>query len=115
MLHGRQVLIALAVIFGLAIFSDSVHAADGKVSGRVTLNGKPVADCKVFFHLESGQFVGSKTDKEGKFVVDRVPTGNRKVTLQGKFVPAKYAEEDTSPLTVSIKEAESKFELNLVE
>lgn len=100
---------------GLAIFSESVHAADGKVSGRVTFNGKPVADCKVFFHLEGGQFVGSKTNNEGKFTIDRVPTGNRKVTLQGKFVPAKYAEEDTSGLIASIKDGQNELHLQLAE
>ncbi len=113
MRHSRQVLLAFVVTCGLAIAGELVNAADGKVSGTVTVDVKPLAAGKVFLHLEGGQFVGAKI-KDGKFVIDRVPVGTRKVTLEGTGVPAKCAEEETSDLLVTIEEGGKTLEFNLV-
>lgn len=87
------------------------RAADAQVTGTVTLNGKPIAEGKVTFHLANDQFVGSKI-KDGRYLIERVPVGTRKVTIEGKGVPAKYGSEETSPLTAEVKKgAEINFEL----
>jgi hypothetical protein len=58
-------------------------AADLKVSGNINLDGKLIAEGKVTFHFENGQFMGSKV-KDGKYTVDRLPPGKYKVTVEGK-------------------------------
>jgi hypothetical protein len=87
------------------------RAADAQVMGTVTLNGKPIAEGKVTFHLANDQFVGSKI-KDGRYLIERVPVGTRKVTIEGKGVPAKYGSEETSSLTAEVKKgAEINFDL----
>src|SRR5258708_4848366 len=82
----------VTVFLALALLARSpVFAADGKVEGRVTLKGQPVAAGKIMFHLDKGQFVGSNI-KGGDYQIDRVPIGIRRITIEGKGVPAKYAE-----------------------
>jgi hypothetical protein len=108
----RPVLLAAAVSCGLVMAASSAGAADGKVSGVVTVSGKPLAAGKVVFHLADGQFVGSKV-KDGKYAIDRVPAGTRKVTVEGKGVPDKYADGESSPLTVEVKGGDGTFDFDL--
>ncbi len=103
-----------AVVATCALFLSSTPAAmaaDVKVSGRVSVSGTPLAAGKVTFHLD-GQFVGSKI-KDGKYTVNWVPVGTYRVTFEGKGVPAKYASDDNSPLTVEVKESVNVFEFEL--
>ena len=78
-------------------------AADGAVSGHVVVNGKPLDEGRILFHLRGGQFVGSKV-KDGAYRIDRVPEGAWTVTVEGKDVPAKHSSETTSALKVTIKD-----------
>ena len=43
------------------------RAADETVTveGTITLDGKPLAGARVFFHVGAGQFVGAKTGADG--------------------------------------------------
>lgn len=101
-----------AIAFLLFVSAASAVAADGKVSGTVTVQGKPLTAGKVVFHLENGQFIGSKI-KDGKYAIDRVPTGTYKVTIEGKGVPDKFNRDETTPLTVEVKEGEGIFDFDL--
>jgi hypothetical protein len=112
MTYIRSVLLAVVVGCGLTMVVSPANAADGKVSGVVTVSGKPLADGKVVFHLANGQFVGSKV-KDGKYAIDRVPAGTRKVTVEGKGVPAKYTDDETSPLTVEVKDGDGTYDIDL--
>src|SRR5207245_3095406 len=49
------------------------------VQGVITLDGKPLAGARVIFHLGDRQFVGGRTDDNGKYKVERVPLGKWKV------------------------------------
>jgi hypothetical protein len=109
----RFVFVATVAACGLLVASPSpVAAADGKVTGRVVMRGKPVLSGRVIFHLDNGQFVGSNI-KDGKYAVDRVPVGTRKVTIEGEFVPATYGAEDTSPLKVEVREGPCTFDFSM--
>jgi hypothetical protein len=95
-----------------------VSAADeelGTVEGTVTLNGKPLTDTTITFHLMDDQFVGAKV-KDGKYRVDRVPAGTVKVSIQSKkiAIPAKYASEETTPLSVEIKKGKGMVNFDLI-
>ena len=103
----------MAAVCGLVMAAGSAGADDGKVSGRVSVGGKPLAVGRVIFHLENGQFVGSKV-KDGKYTIDRVPTGILTVTAEGDGIPAKYTRDDRSPLRVMVKEGEGMIDFNLL-
>jgi hypothetical protein len=87
-------------------------AADGKVTGTIFVDGKPLAAGKVIFHLGNGQFVGSRV-KDGKYTIDRVPTGTRKITVEGDGVLAKYTSEDTSGITVEVLDGTNYADIKL--
>jgi hypothetical protein len=109
----RLVLAAVTTACSLLLVSPSaVHAADGKVTGKVTVAGKPLASGRIIFHLDDGQFVGSKV-KNGDYTIDRVPVGTRKVTVEGKGVPDKYADEETSGLKLEVKEGVNTIDINI--
>lgn len=91
---------------------ERVLAADETISieGKVTLDGKPLANGKIIFHQSDGQFIGTKI-KDGKYQMKKVPTGTYTVTLEmrretpgGKeqVLPAKYSAEDQAVLRVEV-------------
>jgi hypothetical protein len=113
MFRTRFVFAAVVTACSLLVLSpSSVLAADGNVTGKVVVAGKPLASGRIIFHLDNGQFVGSKV-KNVDYTIDRVPVGTRKVTVEGEGVPAKFAAEDTSGLTVEVKEGSGTFDFSL--
>lgn len=113
MLPTRSTFIATIVLFGFFLASiGSAQAADGKLSGMVRVAGKALPSGKIFFHLKGGQFVGCVIS-DGKYTVDRIPAGEHKVTIEGKGVQLKYADPETSPLAVRIKEGPAIVDIEI--
>ncbi|MHB0961382.1 MAG: hypothetical protein ACYC0X_34445 [Pirellulaceae bacterium] len=113
MFATRSAFVAVLALCGLISVAPSVATADREVSGSINVDGKPLAAGKIAFHRDNGQFVGSKV-KDGKFSVDRVPSGTLKVTLEGKGVPLAYASEDTSGLVVQVvQDGPNRFDFDL--
>lgn len=88
------------------------------VSGVVTLDGKPLDGVRVVFHIGDGEFVGAKTDENGKYKLTRVPVGTHRITVEmapgGKVkLPDKYAREETTPLRGVVKKEPGRFDLSL--
>lgn len=113
------------------------------VSGRLTLDGAPVAQAAVMFHPRASGPVGSAvTDAEGKFSVraanrDGLPPGDYTITVTKQrtvgvevgedglekapgsdvriewVVPEKYSTLDSSGLTASVPVATAVYELKL--
>jgi hypothetical protein len=114
MFTPRSVLLSLLAACGLLLLSATpALAADGKVAGRVTFEGKPLSGARVIFYLGNAQFVGSRTDKDGTYAVDRVPVGTHKVTIEGAGVPDRYSSEDKSSLKVEIREGKNELDFDL--
>jgi hypothetical protein len=103
---------------GAVFVSGGVVSADNEdlasVGGKVIYNGKPLQDAVIIFHLKDDQFVGAKI-KSGLFRVDRVPVGRVKVTIESKKValPAKFADPETSGLSVDIKKGKNPVSIML--
>jgi hypothetical protein len=109
----RSVLIATITACSLFLSPiSSAMAADPKASGKITLDGKPLATGKVTYHLDNGQFIGSKV-KDGEYKIDHLPPGKYKVTVEGKVVPATYTSEEKTPLVAEIKDAAVNLDFNL--
>ncbi|UUO07289.1 carboxypeptidase-like regulatory domain-containing protein [Blastopirellula sp. J2-11] len=105
------------------------------VSGRVTLDGAPLADATVSFIPEQGRPASGTTNAEGRFELttldpgDGVMPGDHKVTVMKyadhdaeknpyarlvSLVPVHYVELKTTPLTVSVpKSGDSNVEITL--
>jgi hypothetical protein len=121
MFSSRCSLVFAALTAAALLSPRSSPAADPElatVQGTVTLDGKPLADGKIIFHLADGQFVGARLKADGTYKVERVPVGTCKVTLEamakGKnLLPLKYASEETSGLQVEVKKGANvcNFEL----
>jgi hypothetical protein len=87
------------------------------VTGKVTLDGRPLPDGKVFIHLGDGQFVGCKV-KDGSFKIGRVPVGKHKVTVEMRrdglnALPARYSEEKLSALRIEVQKGANVLDLLL--
>jgi hypothetical protein len=108
----RSALTGLFIAFCLLAVPSLALAADGEVSGNVTLNGKLLAEGKITFHMANGKFVGSII-KDGKYLIDRVPVGSLKVTVEGEGVPAAFASAKTTSLVVEVTARPSKLDFNI--
>ena len=112
MLRIHRSPLALFAVMGVLLADRPAVAADGKVSGTITVQGKPLAAGRILFHLGDGQFVGAKV-KDGRYSVARVPSGTHKITVEGAGVPAKYTNDDTTPLQAEVKAGDVAFDADL--
>lgn len=111
MLRMRTILIAGLAVYGmLGIGTPSMALDDGRASGEITFGDKPLAAGKITFYRDNGQFVGCKV-QDGKYLIDHIPIGTHKVTLEGKRVPRQYESDDTTPLVVEVIEGKNVFDL----
>ena len=107
---------SICAVAGLLIAILPAQADDktGAVEGKVVFKGKPLADGKIIFHLDNGQFVGCKI-KNGEYRIDQMPTGTRKVSVEAKGLPAKYSSEETTPLIVEIPGGKQNVDFELAD
>ena len=105
----------LTIFTVVAFLNVGPHATAGgktsSVTGKITLDGKPIADGKIFFYVGDDQFVGAKTQKDGTFKIDRIPAGTHKVAIEGKGVPARYGSQ--SVLVVSVADGANQHDFEL--
>jgi hypothetical protein len=122
-----------AIILGVALLL-SCGCGDGRpsrvpVSGRVMIDGKPLAKAGVRFYPTGGRSSSGRTDAEGRFVLtcfepnDGALVGSHKVIvaaieeISGNTVkwnaPKKYAQPDTSGLQATIGGATDDLKFDL--
>jgi hypothetical protein len=108
-----QRVILIAVVTMLSI-DNQARAEDASIKGQVAYQGRPF-EGKITFHADNKQFVGSQIAEDGKYTIDLLRPGKYKVTFEGKGIPAKYKDVDTTPLVIDVKagnNTEGNFELN---
>jgi hypothetical protein len=117
----------LGVLVCAALLPAAVRAEPpAKVSGTVTLDGKPLAGATVTFEPveKGGKKATGKTDENGAYVLttskagDGALPGKYKVTVSviradKELVPARYSDKDKTSLTVEVVPKESQIDLNL--
>ena len=103
-----------AIALGLLVIATStpVATAQSKVGGRVMVGGQPFAAAKITLHRADGQFYGSMI-KDGRYVMDFVPAGRMKITVEGKGVPGRFASAETSPLVFELRDSTNQFDIEL--
>jgi hypothetical protein len=106
----------------------------GTVSGKVTLNGKPVPGGAVTIHDSEGQSRNGGINKDGTYSVSNLAPGPAKVSVftamemkqvrnpeggaknpLGEFVaiPDKYRSRDTSGLTLDVKSGKQDYDVKM--
>lgn len=112
----RSGMAAGVILCGLLLISaassDEPKVVDAAIKGLVTVRGKP-ATGRIFFHLKDGQFVGCRLKDDGKFAIDRIPTGDYSVTVEGEGVPKKFSEESIAVLKAQVRAGKNEFDFNL--
>jgi hypothetical protein len=107
-----------AVIVAISGFllaaAPAANESDAKVTGTVTLNGKPLSAAKVTFHF-GDEFVGAKIKDDGKYTVSRMAPGKYKVTIEGKHAPEKFSSDGRTPLVAEIKAGKNEMDFSLSE
>lgn len=100
---------------------DSAKATKGGggpgLRGRVTLNGKPLADGEVIFvslDQPKPRVFTAKIQADGQYApMEVVPPGKYAVIVTGKGVPEKYQTTTTSGLRVEVQPPVFVFDINL--
>lgn len=84
------------------------------VEGLVTLKGQPLAGARVVFQKDgSGKGRETTTGEDGKFAFAKIPLGNYRVGIASEVVTEKYADPNTSSLTVTVQEGRNQFNFEL--
>jgi hypothetical protein len=109
---------SLPILFvGLAVVLSTGFAAKAdeetaSIEGKVAFDGKPIANGKVAFHPEKGKPIEAEI-KDGAYSAAKVPVGEMTITVEGKGVPAKYADPKTTPLRYDAKKGTQTLDLEL--
>jgi len=91
-------------------------ASVGKVSGIVTLNGRPLSGATVTFVGEQGAELAGKTNDDGRYVLqgaERPEKGAYKAVIGKDGLPAKYADREQSALRVNLERGGNTFDFDL--
>lgn len=112
---NRLMRMGLLTMCGLLFASNSVMAADAKVSGRIVVAGRPLGGGKIVLHLGNGEFLGTSVSKDGTYAFQKltVPPAKYIVTIDSKGVAEKYKNEVVSPLRIDVREGENTFDFDL--
>jgi hypothetical protein len=106
---------ALAIALTTVVLPDHcLIAADdiANVNGKVTVNGRPLPEGKILLHADGVAPIEiSVTD--GAYSAEKVPSGERTVTIEGKGVPGKYSARETTPLKVAIRAGANEINFEL--
>jgi hemoglobin len=95
-----------------------------QVSGKVTLDGKPLPAGSIVFTTQDGKGnTNGLIAPDGTYIVDRVPKGPVKIHItvpaapgekkQAVTIPAKYTNSATSGLTLEVQQGQNNFDIIL--
>src|SRR5262245_60838425 len=92
-------------LFTLAPWTTQAADDAARMSGRVTLDGVPLAEAKLLLRRagDKEKKTVETPIKAGLLAIERVAIGKYDVAIQGAGVPAKYASLDVSALKAEIK------------
>jgi hypothetical protein len=84
------------------------------VSGKVTLDGKPVVSGKVIFHPEEGKSTSTGLKEDGTFELKALKPGKYTLTVEaGPTVPLKYGDPTKSGLQVVVLSGKNGHDVEL--
>ncbi|HTU17057.1 MAG TPA: hypothetical protein VMG10_03280 [Gemmataceae bacterium] len=123
--------LALEVILLAALATTACGKGEGKVSGVVTYQGKPVSAGTVLFVGDDKMPARGPIHSDGSYQVNHVPTGNVKIAVlvpppspapytkdpqrppPSVAIPPKYMNADTSEMTYKVSSGSQTHDLKL--
>jgi len=123
--HGNPVqfrniwLRELKPIVGKTAGEKAAKETPAAVSGRITLDGQPLAGATIAFHSDgNGKTVAATTSADGSFTFDSVAPGVYTVTIRGAEKSAaevheKYGKPETSGMTVAAGPGKNVLDFDL--
>lgn len=78
-------------------------AAHAEVAGRVTVDGQPLGNGSILFHLPDGKSFGAKLKEDGTFSVQDLPRGKVTISFSTKYLPEKFTDEEKSALQLEVQ------------
>jgi hypothetical protein len=134
-MHTRSITIGFVALLlpWVLCAADKADAPLAKVSGKITLDGKPLASATVTFYPEAkdGKTATGKTDDAGRYTMktagaDGALPGKYRVTISlpprdekdpkppRRAIPPRYSDKEKSELTVEIPpKGSSEFDFDL--
>lgn len=123
----RRVVVCLSLALLLTGCGRTAAIPQGQVHGSATIDGQPLTAGQIeFFSTERGAGAMTTIQADGTYVLeDSLPTGEYVVTVadqvpepgqppsQGRNIPLKYGQVDTSVLKCTIAQGENTFHLEL--
>lgn len=91
---------------------DGSERVTGAVSGRVTLDGQPLAKGRLVLHPPDGRPIEIEIT-DGAFAAKDVPIAEMRVVIQGEGVPESFARKETTALVVQTLAEANVFNLEL--
>lgn len=105
--------IAIAAIQVRVLSAGDANVPPGTtVTVTATLDGKPLANGRISFHLPKNQFAGGKIES-GKCQLDCVPAGIHRVTIESKGLPKRYSSPEQAGLVVEVNPGDNNFAFEL--
>ena len=93
---------------------DKPKPAGGAVKGKVTLDGKPLAKGTVALTDKDGKAYTAAIAADGTFGLENVPPGEYRVSVtDAKDIPAKYADQKTTPLKLNVVKGANEPDIKL--
>src|SRR5262249_20587243 len=86
---------------------------EGRVTGKVTLDGKPLAKGKVNLIDKDGKLFSAAIAADGRCAGATVPAGGYKVTITDAGAPAKFADTKTSGIEMVVKKGANDADFDL--
>lgn len=112
MLSARSLCRMIVSVTLLSLLTKTALAADGSVAGAITVNGQPLATGTISFYDNPNQ-VFKATITNGRFSIDRVPTGKYRVTIEGNGIEARFSDTTKTTLQVQLLGGNSTFNFDL--
>ena len=91
---------------------DGSDRVTGPVSGRVSLDGRPLAEGKLVLHPPDGPPIEIDIT-DGAFATEALPIAEMRVVIQGEGVPESFGRKETTALVVETKEEANRFDFEL--
>lgn len=95
------------------------RGAKAEVTGRVTVDGRPLADGEVKFIGPAGVTLVGKTNERGEYVLrdgesSLLPVGDYRAVIVADVVPAKYSDVENTALRVSLGAGDNEMNFDLI-
>lgn len=101
-LHWPQIGLLILGLFNGGCFSGEPPLS-GVVGGRVVRNGQPVTAGRVELHSGDAEVVVAEINAEGSYSMDSLQAGDYHVAIVSERVPEKFADPQTSGLTIQLE------------